>query len=82
MNSSKNGLIRRRWTSEQRQQLLTRFNQSQLTQRQLAARHGIGLSTLGKWLRGESKANSPPVKFQEIVLPNAPLRYAVEVVSP
>jgi hypothetical protein len=45
-------------------------------------RHGIGLFTLGKWLRVESTAPLPPLKFKEIVLPHAPLRYAVEVVSP
>jgi hypothetical protein len=30
----------------------------------------------------KAKQNSPPVKFQEVTLPNTPLRYAVEVVSP
>ena len=48
----------------------------------VAARHGLGLSTLGKWLRVEGQATLPPVKFQEVVLPHTPLRYAVEVVSP
>jgi len=82
MVSSKNGSVRRRKTFEQRQRFLARFHQSQLTQREFAARHGIGLSTLGKWLRVESTAPLPPLKFKEVVLPHAPLRYAVEVVSP
>ena len=69
-------------TSKQRQRLVTRFHQSQLTQRDFAARHGIGLSTLGKWLRCESKTTLPSVKFQEVGLPNAAPRWAVEVVSP
>ena|ERR1019366_3851428 len=82
MNYSKSGSGRRRWTSKQRQRLLARFHKSQLTQRDFANRHGVGLSTLSKWLRVESETPSPPVKFQEVTLPNMPLRYAVEVVSP
>jgi transposase-like protein len=82
MNSSKSGSVRRRRTPEQRQRLLARFHKSQMTQRDFAARHGIGMSTLSKWLRVEFKPKPPRVKFQEVVLPNASLRYAVEVVSP
>jgi transposase-like protein len=82
MYSSKSRSGRRRWTDKQRQRLLARFHESQLTQRDFAGRHGVGLSTLSKWLRVESEATSPPMKFQEVTLPNMPLRYAVEVVSP
>jgi transposase-like protein len=82
MNSSKTGLIRRRKTSEERQRLVARFHKSQMTQRDFAVRHGVGLSTLSKWLRCEDKADLAPVKFREVVLPNTPLRFAVEVVSP
>jgi len=53
-----------------------------MTQRDFAVHHGIGMSTLSKWLRAEVKPKPPRVKFQEVVLPNTPLRYAVEVVSP
>jgi len=82
MYSSKSGSGRRRWTVKQRQRFLARFHQSQLTQRDFAGRHGIGLSTLSKWLRVESDATTPPVKFQEVTLSHAVPRYAVEVVSP
>jgi transposase-like protein len=82
MYSSKSRSGRRRWTDKQRQRLLARFHESQLTQRDFANRHGVGLSTLSKWLRLESETPLPPVKFQEVTLPNMPLRYAVEVVSP
>jgi transposase-like protein len=82
MYSSKSRSGRRRWTTKQRQRLLARFHQSQLTQRDFANRHGVGLSTLSKWLRVESETASPPVKFQEVTLPKLPPRYAVEVVSP
>jgi len=81
MYSSKSGSGRQRWTAKQRQQFLVRFHDSQLTQREFATRHGVGLSTLSKWLRVENQAASPPVKFQEVTLPNMPMRYAVEVVS-
>ena len=82
MISSKNGSVRRRLTPQQRQRLLARFHKGQLTQRDFATRHGIGLSTLSKWLRCEDKTATPLVKFQEVTLPHTPLRYAVEVVSP
>jgi transposase-like protein len=74
--------IRRRRTSKQRQQLLDRFHQSQLTQEAFAARHGIGVSTLGKWLQCESRKTLPPVKFHEVALPRATHGWSVEVVSP
>ena len=82
MTSSTNGLIRRRRTPKQRHQLLARFHQSQMTQEAFAARHGIGVSTLGKWLQRESQKRLPPVKFQEVTLPNPAPRWPVEVVSP
>jgi transposase-like protein len=82
MYSSKTGSGRRRWTSKQRQRLLARFHESQLPQRDFAGRNGVGLSTLSKWLRVESETPSPPMRFQEVTLPNMPLGYAVEVVSP
>lgn len=82
MYSSKSGSRRRRWTAQQRQRFLVRFHQSEMTQRDFATRYGVGLSTLSKWLRVESKAAEPPVQFQEVVVPNMPMRYAVEVVSP
>ena len=82
MTSPKNEFGRRHWTPLQRQRLLARFHRSQLTQREFASRHGVGLSTLSKWLRSEGKATLPRVKFQELALPNAAPGWAVEVVSP
>jgi transposase-like protein len=82
MNYSKSGSGRRRWTDKQRQRLLAHFHKSQLTQRDFAGRHGVGISTLSKWLRVESETPLPPVKFQEVTLPKMQARYAVEVVSP
>jgi transposase-like protein len=82
MYSSKSESGRRRWTDKQRQQFLARFHQSHLTQRDFANRYGVGLSTLGKWLRVENETASPPVKFQEVTLPNLPMRYPLEIVSP
>ena len=82
MISSKSSSVRRRLTHQQRQRLLARFHKDQLTQRDFATRHGIGLSTLSKWLRCEVKMATPFVKFQEVTLPHTPLRYGVEVVSP
>lgn len=82
MDSSKNGSGRRRWTSKQRQRLLARFHESQLTQHDFATQHGVGLSTLSKWLRLERDAVPEQVKFQEVRLPSPASRWPVEVVSP
>ena len=61
---------------------MARFHESNLTQRDFAHRHGVGLSTLVKWLRLERDAVPPKVKFQEVRLPNPTSRWLVEVVSP
>jgi transposase-like protein len=82
MNYSKSRSGRRRWTVKQRQRLLALFHESRMTQRDFAEKHGVGLSTLSKWLRVESEAPSPPLKFQEVTLPKISPCYAVEVVSP
>src|SRR5271165_6051777 len=82
MYSPKSGSGRRRWTAKQRRRFLEQFHQSEMSQRDFATRHGVGLSTLCKWLRLENEAASTPVKFQEVTLPNMPMRYAVEIVSP
>ena len=80
--NSKHQSERPRWTPEQRQQFLADFHQSKTTQRDFANRHGVGLSTLSKWLRLERKIVPAKVKFQEVRLPNPPTRWPVEVVSP
>ena len=82
MDSSKTGSGRRRWTPKQRQRLLAHFHQTRLTLKQFANRHGVGLSTLSKWLRQERDAVPTKVKFQEMRLPNLVSRWPVEVVSP
>ncbi|MGA3172610.1 MAG: transposase [Chthoniobacteraceae bacterium] len=82
MKSSKGRSGRRRWTSEQREGFLADFHQNKMTQRDFSNRRGVGLSTLGKWLRDEGNVTSPPVKFQEVRLPNPSSRWLVEVVSP
>jgi hypothetical protein len=56
--------------------------QGQLTQHEFVTQHGIGLSTLSKWLRLERDAVPAKVKFQEVRLPNPASRWPVELVSP
>ena len=82
METSKTETGQRRLTSKQRQRLLAKFYQSQLTQSEFARQHNVGLSTLNRWLRLERKAVPPKVKFQEMRLPNPAPRWPVEVVSP
>ena len=62
--------------------MLARFHESELTQRDFANQHGVGLSTLVKWLRLERDAVPAKVQFQEVRLPNPASRWPVEVVSP
>jgi transposase-like protein len=82
MDTSKTGSGRRRWTAKQRQRLLALFHQNEIKQRDFALRHGVGLSTLSKWLRLEREAAPAKVKFQEVRLPSPASRWPVEVVSP
>jgi len=82
MNSSKNRSGRRRWTTDQRQRFLADFHQNKLTQRDFANRHGVGFSTLSKWLRLDRDAVPTKVKFQEVRLSTPTSRWPVEVVSP
>lgn len=75
---------RKRLTVGQRQRLLARYHRRPLTQAEFADQHGIGLSTLGKWLRKEGldRKSPAPVSFREVVMPGVASRWAVEVVSP
>src|ERR1017187_9100486 len=82
MDTSKTGSGRRRWTRKQRQRLLAKFHESQLTQSEFANQEGVGLSTLSKWLRLERDAVPAKVKFQEVRLPNPVSSGPVEVISP
>ena len=82
MHSSKTRSGRRRWKPKQREQFLTDFHQSKMTQREFSNSHGVGLSTLVKWLRVEREAVPAKVKFQEVRLPTPAARCPVEVVSP
>ena len=69
-------------TPQQRQRLLARYHRSRLSQRDFAAREGVGLSTLVKWLRDECRTEPAAVAFQEVMVPNTSGRWALEVVSP
>lgn len=83
MASHKLDLVRRRrLTPQQRQRLLARYHRGQLSQTEFAARHGVGLSTLGKWLEQERAAGQPSISFKEVMLPNTPMRWALEIVNP
>jgi hypothetical protein len=65
-----------------------RYERSGLTQREFAARHQLGLSTLQKWVaqcRAAATASSQALPiWQELKLPTAtnPGRWAVELVRP
>ena len=82
MDTSKIGSGRRRWTTKQRLRLLARFHKSKSTLKQFATQHGVGLSTLSKWLRVERETLPPKVKFQEMRLASPASHWPVEIVSP
>lgn len=83
MPSHKVGFVgRRRLTPQQRQRLLARYHRGRLGQREFAARHGVGLTTLARWLQQERATGQPAVSFQEVMLPNSPTRWALEIVNP
>ena len=82
MEKTKTGSGRRRWTRKQRQGLLARFHESQFTQSEFATQHGVGLSTLSKWLRLERDGVPAKVAFQEVRLPSPVKPWPIEVVSP
>jgi transposase-like protein len=48
--------VLRRHTAAQRQEILTAYQRSQLTQKEFAAQAGIGCSTLTSWLRKAATA--------------------------
>ena len=71
-------------TSEQRAPWILRYQQSGLTQRAFASEHGIGLSTLGRWLRDRvPTAVEPPAlpRLQEVPLSSllGTLSWAAEI---
>ena len=51
--------IRKRLTLTQREELLSAFRRSDLTQREFARQQGIGVSTLQNWLRQTANLPEP-----------------------
>jgi len=76
---------RKRFTSEQRQDILKRFGQSGLKQQEFVTQEGISKASLSKWRQAErrqGKARVKPVKFREVMVAQPGARWAVEVISP
>jgi hypothetical protein len=65
---------RRRRTPAQREKILSAYRRSHLAQRAFAARAGIGLSTLGLWLRQAKATPAAVAGFVEVpnLLPPPP----------
>ena len=78
-------LRRKRLRPEQRQEILARFHQGELTQKDFAAQEGINLDTLHYWLRQERESAmslKPSISFEELKLPQPNNRWIVEIVTP
>ena len=61
--------IRKRLTLTQREELLSAFQRSDLTQRAFARQQGIGLSTLQNWLRQTANLPKPIAPSVRAFLP-------------
>jgi transposase-like protein len=63
------GRRRRRTSATQRARLIEQFRRSGLTRGAFARRHGLGVSTLGKWLTAaRATPRRTPVLFREVRL--------------
>jgi transposase-like protein len=60
--------VQRHHTAAQRQEILTAYQRSQLTQKEFAAQAGIGCSTLTSWLRKAAPAQPSGAAF--VPVPN------------
>jgi transposase-like protein len=49
----------RRWTAAQRAEVVAAYQRGGQTQQTVAAQHGIGLSTLERWLRRSGEGPAP-----------------------
>jgi len=84
MQSKRTDRRRHRTSSRQRARLMARFQSSGLTRKAFARRHGLGISTLGRWLT-EARANyrPTPLVFREVraagVSSDPAIRWAMEV---
>ena len=85
MQSKRTDRRRRRTSSRQRARLIARFQSSGLTREAFARRHGVGVSTLGKWLTdaGATSRRPSPVVFREMpwagMASAAAIPWAIEV---
>jgi hypothetical protein len=85
MEPKRIGLRRHRVSATQRARLIGLFQRSTLTRGTFARRHGVGVSTLGKWLTdARAPARRPaPVEFREMRLAGvasvAAIPWAMEV---
>ena len=71
---------RRRFTADERANLVALYRQSGLTQRAFARQHGIKLGTLQQWLcRFKTQAPSIRSGFQELIVPLSSSSWAAEI---
>lgn len=74
---SRVGARRRRFSAKEREELLARYEQSGVTQRDFAAGEEVALSTLASWLRRAraepARARKEPLRFGEVTLPGTVL---------
>lgn len=61
-----NDLFRHRYSPTEIDQLLKEYRSSQLTQREFAELHDVGLSTLQNWLRKAQPKPKSPVEWIEL----------------
>lgn len=82
MNDSLTSKPRRHATAAERAQWVEQFQQSNLSARDFALQHGLGLSTLQRWLRADPALAVAPSVFTEVKLAATSGRWAAEVQRP
>lgn len=76
---------RKRLNLAQRQQILARYHEGQLTLKDFAVREGLSVATLNNWLRQERESGTiarPTISFKELKLPSSSGAWAMEIVTP
>ena len=72
--------LRRRFTADERANLVALYHQSGRTQRAFARQHGIKLGTLQQWLsRLKTQRSSMRNGFQELIVPLTSSPWAAEI---
>jgi transposase-like protein len=69
---------RRRWSKEQRQEMIAAYRQSGMTRLAFCREHGLGYGSLSKWLKEEAGGSDVPKMMEAVEI--SPLAWMKEPV--